>query len=173
MFLAVSKEGYTDYDLTIESMWDVTRTTTLSRLLYASPAWWGYVDTGHKDRLHNFLLKLQRLGFLPRNASSYAEMCDAADDKLFASVLCNKNHVLAQLLPPIKETPYQLHPRAHNRSIPIADSLMRKNFIKRMLYKYSYWSFLIIITRPIQWIWNRWNWTEFCWSGLSFMHVIN
>ena len=126
------------HGLTGESMWDVTQATTLSRLLYATPAWWGYADMGHKYRLHNFLLKLQRLGFLPRNSSSYAEMCDVADDKLFASVLCNDNHVLAQLLPPIKETPYQLRPRVHNRSIPTADSLMRKNFIERMLYKYSY-----------------------------------
>ena len=62
----------------------------------------------------------------------------SADDGLFASVLHNGNHVLAQLLPPIKETPYQLRPRAHNRSLPIADTLLRKNFIERMLYKDSY-----------------------------------
>ena len=70
-------------------------------------------------------------------------MCEAADDGLFASVLHNGNHVLAQLLPPIKEIPYQLRPRAHNRSLPIADTLLRKNFIERMLYKDSYWSSFI------------------------------
>ena len=126
------------HGLTGESLWDVTRATTLARMLYASPAWWGYADMGHRVRLHNFLLKLRRLGFLPPNASSFAEMCEAADDGLFASVLHNGNHVLAQLLPPIKETPYQLRPRAHNRSLPIADTLSRKNFIERMLYKDSY-----------------------------------
>ena len=68
------------HGLTGESLWDVTRATTLARMLYASPAWWGYVDMGHKVRLHNFLLKLRRLGFLPPNASSFAEMCEAADD---------------------------------------------------------------------------------------------
>ena len=75
--------------------------------------------------------------------------CEAADDGLFASVLHNGNHVLAQLLPPIKETPYQLRPRAHNRSLPIADTLMRKNFIERMLYKDFYWSSLISATYNI------------------------
>ena len=48
-------------------------------------------------------------------------------------------HVLAQLVPPIKETPYQLHPRAHNRSLPVAYNLMGKNLVTRMLYKDSYW----------------------------------
>ena len=43
---------------------------------------------GHKDRLRNFLLT-----FLPRNAPSYAEMCDTTYDKLVASVLCN-NEIL-------------------------------------------------------------------------------
>ena len=50
--------------------------------------------------------KLQRLGFLPRNSPSFADMCGTADESLFASVLRNKYHVLAQLVPPIKETPY-------------------------------------------------------------------
>ena len=44
------------HGLTGESLWDVTRATTLARMLYASPAWWGYIDMGHKVRLHNFLL---------------------------------------------------------------------------------------------------------------------
>ena len=71
---------------------------------------------GHRKRLQNFIFKLQRLGF----------------------VLRNEYHVLAQLVPPIKETPYQLRQRAHNRSPPVSNTLMRKNFVTRMLYKDSY-----------------------------------
>ena len=82
--------------------------------------------------------KLQRLGFLPRNSPSFAVMCGTADEFLSASVLRNEYHVLAQLVTPIKETPYQLRPRAHNRSLPVANTLMRKNFVTRMLYKDSY-----------------------------------
>ena len=93
---------------------DVTRATTLARMLYASPAWWGYTDMGHRQRLQNFIFKFQKLGFLPRNSPSFADMCGTADEILFASVLRNEYHVLAQLVPPIKETPYQLRPRAHN-----------------------------------------------------------
>ena len=40
---------------------------------------------------------------------------------------------------PVKETPYHLRPRAHNRSLPATDNIMRKNFVMRMLYKDSFW----------------------------------
>ena len=104
-------------------------------MLYASPTWWGYADMGHRQRLQNFIFKLQRLGFLPCNSPSFEDMCGTADEVLFASVLRNEYHVLAQLVPPIKETPYQLRPRAHNRILLVANNLMRKNVVTRMLYK--------------------------------------
>ena len=126
------------HGLTGEALWDVTRATTLSKMLYASPAWWGYVDMGYRQRLQNFIFKLQRLGFLPNNTPSFEEMCGSADDVLFGSMLTNEYHVLAQLLPPVKETPYHLRPRAHNRSLPATDNIMRKNFVMRMLYKDSF-----------------------------------
>ena len=128
------------HGLTGEALWDVTHTraTTQARMMYASPAWWGYADMGHRQRLQNFIFKLQRLGFLPRDSPSFEDMCGAADEVLFASVLSNEYHVLAQLLPPVKETPYQLRLRAHNRSLPVSDNLMPKNFVTRMLYKDSF-----------------------------------
>ena len=113
------------HGLTGEALWDVTRATTLSKMLHASPAWWGYVDMGYRQRLQNFIFKLQRLGFLPNNTPSFEEMCGSADDVLFGSMLTNEYHVLAQLLPPVKETPYHLRPRAHNRSLPATDNIMR------------------------------------------------
>ena len=120
------------HGLTGEALWDVTRATTLARMLYASPAWWGYADMGQRQRLQNFIFKLQRLGFLPRNSLSFEDMCGTADEVLSASVLRNEYHVLAQLVPPIKETPYQLRPHAYNRSLPVANNLMRKNFVTRV-----------------------------------------
>ena len=37
------------------TLWDVTRATLVSQLLYASPAWWGYLKA---DVLHEWLLQL-------------------------------------------------------------------------------------------------------------------
>ena len=46
------------HGLTGEALWDVTRATTLARMLYASPAWWGYamiwaIDSGCKTSYSN------------------------------------------------------------------------------------------------------------------------
>ena len=35
------------HGLTGEALWNVTCATTLAKMLYALPAWWGYADMGH------------------------------------------------------------------------------------------------------------------------------
>ena len=117
-----------------DSLWDVSRATLVAKLTYASPAWWGYISETQKRRLHKLLLKLQRRGFLPAQFDTIADLCSAADDALFRSILTNENHVLHSLLSPIKSTRHDLHARAHSRIIPRADARMRRNFIFRMLY---------------------------------------
>ena len=129
-------------------MWDVTRSTTLARLLYACPAWRGYADMGHKHRLHNFLLKLQRFGFLPHNVPSYAEMCDAAVDKLFASVLCNKNHVLAQLGLQSKKLPtYFAHVLTIDLYLMLIKSCEKISNFSSKCYKKSHSDLQITVTK--------------------------
>ena len=34
----------------------------------------------------------------------------------------------------VRDIPYSLRPRAHDRELPVANTAMRKNFITRMLY---------------------------------------
>ena len=118
------------------ALWDVTRATLVSKMLYASPVWWGSITAAAKQRLQSLLSKLQRVGFLPQQFSTFAELCEQADRSLFASVISNPAHVLASLLPPIRCTGYDLRKRAHDHLIPRADSIMRRNFIIRMLYAF-------------------------------------
>ena len=118
------------------ALWDVTRATLVSKMLYASPVWWGSITAAAKQRLQSLLSKLQRVGFLPQQFSTFAELCEQADRSLFASVISNPAHVLASLLPPIRRTGYDLRKRAHDHLIPRADSIMRRNFIIRMLYAF-------------------------------------
>ena len=56
------------------------------------------------------------------------------EPQLFFAVLTDKGHVLHALLPPVKTSTYSLRPRAHDRVIPPADSLMRRTYITRMIY---------------------------------------
>ena len=60
---------------------------------------------------------------------SFSDICDSADHKLFQALLHNPDHVLHQLLPPVKTITYELRPRAHDREIPrIINSLFKKTF---------------------------------------------
>src|SRR5678816_3777239 len=54
---------------------------------------------------------------------------------LFSAIVSNPAHVLHQLLPPVKTVSYSLRPRTHNKIIPKANSLSRKIFVTRMLYR--------------------------------------
>ena len=92
-----------------------------------------------------------RLGFLMEDIS-FIKICEEQDSKLFLQILRNEKHVLHQLLPPVRNVPYPLRPRAHDREVPVANATMRKNFIYRMLYLDSYLESYLIV--PIRYYWN-------------------
>ena len=48
---------------------------------------------------------------------SFAELCNNADSTLFERMMVNRNHVLHLLLPPVKNVPYDMRPKAHNRCL--------------------------------------------------------
>ena len=114
-------------------LWDVTRATAVAKLTYACSAWWGYVDSGGKARIQSVFNKLKRLGFLAENIS-FEQICLERDTKLFSQILFNPYHVLHQLLPPVRNVPYSLRPRVHDRELPVVSAAMRKNFVTRMLF---------------------------------------
>jgi len=61
-----------------------------------------------------------------------------ADDRLFAHVTGNSQHLLHDLLPPRHDQHYSLRQRTHNCLLPLrAYVLTDKNFLIRMLYKQS------------------------------------
>ena len=116
------------------ALWDVSNAILISRILYASPVWWGFIDVSDKQRLQSIVNKAQKNGFLSPSQASLADMCQIADAALFSDILGNRNHVLHGLLPPVQSTGYQLRPRAHDRVRPQdANPLLRQNFIYRNL----------------------------------------
>src|SRR5688572_21759581 len=106
-------------------------------MLYASPAWWGFVGQEGRTRLQALLRRLVRLRYLPENYPSFEQLCQSAENRLFGAVCADPGHVLHDLLPPIKTVVglyYALRPRKQDRLLPVADSLARKIFIIRMIY---------------------------------------
>ena len=49
------------------ALWDITRATLVSQLLYASPAWWGYLKADERNRFQSIIVKAIRYGYLPRS----------------------------------------------------------------------------------------------------------
>jgi hypothetical protein len=124
------------HGLTGPKLFDVVRATTLARMLYASPAWWGFASQHYKNMLKSIVKKLIRLGYLPAGAPTFDQLCRKADVGLFTGVLKNPGHVLHKLLPPKKFKPYTLRPRSHDRILTPLDNNLRKNFIGRMLFSF-------------------------------------
>ena len=114
-------------------LYDVTRATLVSKLIYASSAWWGFANAETRKRFQSVLDRCCRLGFLPSDSATFETLVLDQCSALFNNIENNSYHVLHQLLPPIRSIPYDLRPRSSQRSIPMSNDRMRKTFICRQL----------------------------------------
>ena len=70
---------YFEYYFTVHSLQglqgqalrDVTLAALVAQLLYASPAWSGFIKSEEKAKLQSVLNKTARYGFLPKRSTSY------------------------------------------------------------------------------------------------------
>ena len=123
------------HGLTGNALWDVTRATLVSQLLYASPAWWGFLKADERKRLQSIINKAERYGYLPRSFCTLDQLIQDSDEKLFFLSRYNPNHVLHFLLPQPKNTSYNLRQRSHNLTLPAdINVVIKQNFIYRMLF---------------------------------------
>ena len=117
------------------------RAVILARLLYASPAWWGFASARDLLRLNAFLRRCIRVGFCSPDLPDFQTLCCTADQKLFTLILGNPYHVLYRFLPPTSSSSqfYSLRPRAHDKQLPDRFThLTNNNFIIRMLFSDVY-----------------------------------
>lgn len=119
-------------------LWDVTRATAISRVTYAVQAWRGFLNVDSTNRLESVVRRLKKTGLLPSEAPTFTQLCDELDMRLFSTVLADPEHVLHDLLPPVKTSLRTLRPRPHSRQLPSKDNLLEKNFLIRRLYSDSY-----------------------------------
>jgi hypothetical protein len=120
------------------SICDVYRATTLSKIVYASPAWWGFTTAADRQRLEAFLNKSKKMKLYGDNEPTISALCTKADDALFRRITTDPNHVLHYLLPPPAVHVHNLRPRRHNFSLPPSAAPHHQNFFSRQLYKDSY-----------------------------------
>ena len=125
------------HGLLAEAVQSVFRAVTLNKLLYASPAWWGFAQVSDIDRVESFLRRSKKFGYYKQNGSSFVDLCGRADRVLFTQVLRDENHVLHPLLPPkaAGSHTYNLRRRRHDRLVPSTSTRSDScNFLSRMLH---------------------------------------
>src|SRR6218665_3918965 len=127
--------------MTGQTLHDVTRATTIGRLMYASPSWWGFLSESDLNRLESFVRRTKRGGFLPDDAPSFRDMAARADSNLFGSIISNPHHVLRCLCRESPAIQYNLRSRPHPFDLPERNN---KNFLPRMMYLDIY-SFLLYL----------------------------
>jgi len=109
----------------------------IAKLMLASSAWWGFAGASDRQRLAAFIRRSDRSRFVPANLPTFADLCHDADEKMFAAITSDRNHVLHHLLSPQStgSQNYNLRQRTHNLALPSRTGhLTDHNFIQRMLY---------------------------------------
>ena len=117
-----------------EALWTVCRATLVAKLQYCSPAWWGFANCSQTDCLEGVLRRAARWGLYSLTGSSLSTIVLNSDASLFRKILSNPHHVMHNLLPAVKSTPYNLLPRAHDRVLPLKTTTLARNFIYRLLF---------------------------------------
>ena len=114
------------------------RAVIISKLTYASSAWWGFSTAADRQRLNAFLRHGVRAGLYSTGDPKIQQLFEDADDKLFRNILNNPDHTLHYLLPKQTTHDYDLRPRRHNLELSCKTSYDDCNYISRMLCKSSY-----------------------------------
>ena len=78
-------------------MHSVTRATTVARLMYAVPSWWGLTAEKGRAKIERLYNGLKRTGYLPVDAPPWHPgFVDQAEASLFQSLHQNPGNVLHQ-----------------------------------------------------------------------------
>jgi len=77
---------------------DIYKSVVLAKLLYASPAWWGFATESDKHRIEAFVRHGVRLQLYGATDPTPTQLAEEADKTLFGSITRNQQHDLNCLL---------------------------------------------------------------------------
>lgn len=117
----------------------VFRATTLSKITYASQAWWGFLNKESLSKMNGPVKRAVKWSICKENTYlEFTHSFNRNDQILFQNILNNSHHTLHNLLPPTTSHSYNLRKRPHNRQIACATSLFQRTFFGRMLHTDTY-----------------------------------
>jgi len=124
----------------VDALKDIYRAVVLAKLLYASPAWWGFATTTDKQRIEAFVRRGGRLGLYGSSEPIPTQLAEDADERLFESIKYSEHHVLQKLLPVHNSHSYSIRSRRQN--FILATKTDDRNFVTRQLFTNIYWTLL-------------------------------
>ena len=111
----------------------ITHSVIVSHILYALPAWGGFLNVELKNRINAFFKRLRRFGYI-NCVMTIDDLIERSDYELFTKV-CSGSHSRYHLLPPYRTSDLCL--RGHPFQLPdYYTDLHKKSFIVRSLYEY-------------------------------------
>jgi len=119
-----------------DSLRHVYKAVVLSKLLYASPAWWGFTSATDKQRLETSVRRAIRLDLYSADDPTPSQVAADMDDNLFTNILHNPHHVLYKFLSHKTDHTYNLRSRRHSPSLTVKTDC--NNFLNRLLFKDVY-----------------------------------
>jgi len=114
----------------------VYKSVVLAKLLYASPAWWGFATSSDKGQIEAHVQRAVRLNLYHDTDPTVSQLAEDVDDTLFENILADPQHVLHHLLPSRTQHSYKLRPRRHDCSLTVKSDA--RNFITEQLFKDMY-----------------------------------
>ena len=82
-----------------DSLREIYKAVVLAKLIYASPAWWGFTAASDRQQIDAFVRRGVRFGLYNAGDPTPSQLAEDADDILFSRILANEHHVLKPLLP--------------------------------------------------------------------------
>ena len=114
-----------------QSLQLVFKASILSKLIYAVPAFRGFLSVVNLTRMQSFLNRAIKFGYYPPGDPDICDIISHFEHKLFNRIALNSNHVLHYMLPDLKHAFHNLRPTTHRYNLPRKDD---RNFINRMLF---------------------------------------
>ena len=123
------------YNMPQESCIDIFNSLIISQITYGISTWYGFSKEHDNKRIRKIIRRGLKLGYLKTELDLDA-IVESRSKSLFKKIMKNSWYVLHKLLPPVKETTYDLRQIGHGLTLPSLNTPYdTRNFILHMLYK--------------------------------------
>ena len=120
--------------MSIVQLSTVAYSLIIARILYALPAWGGFISSEQKHKINVFLKRIKSYGYIDRIITVYDLISKSTHD-LF-NKMCIPSHCLYHLLPEYRMSD-KLRLRGHGFQLPTHNTVLHRNsFVTRSLYLY-------------------------------------